>query len=184
MITYNDIYESLRKEKYSEQLQPLAKNFIKEVAEYLEDKKKVQDKKGDMFNDIITKTKKQLENAVSIFKELMMRRKKKLLTLAFIARETGISKKDFENMTDFEKNMFDKIIKSMEEADNKLASLIEGKQDKKKNLLINFKQDVEEFLGLEGEMIGPFEKGQMANLSGEIVDILVEAGKAEIVEEE
>ena len=95
MITYNDIYESLRKEKYSENLQPLGKKFISEVADYLQEKKELADKKEDMFSEAIIKTKKQLENAISIFKELMMRRKKKLLNLAFIARETGISKKDF-----------------------------------------------------------------------------------------
>jgi len=85
MITYNDIYEALRKEKYSEQLQPIDENFVKEVSVYLEEKKEVTEKKEDMFSDTIIKTKKQLENAISIFKELMLRRKKKLLNLAFIA---------------------------------------------------------------------------------------------------
>ena len=31
MITYNDIYEALRKERYSEQLQNLGKNFVKAI---------------------------------------------------------------------------------------------------------------------------------------------------------
>ena len=30
MITYNELYDALRKERYSEQLQPIPKNFIKE----------------------------------------------------------------------------------------------------------------------------------------------------------
>lgn len=182
MITYNDIYEALRKEKYSEQIQPLEKNFIKEVADYFKEKKEISEKKDDMFSDTITKTKKQFENAISIFKELMLRRKKKLLNLAFIAKETGISKRDFENMLDAEKEMFDKIIKSIEECDKEITSLLNGKQEKK-NALIVFKENIEEFLGLDGEPIGPFDKGEIANLPEEITKILKDAGKAEYVEE-
>jgi len=181
MITYNDIYEVLRKEKYSEQLQKLPKNFIKEVSEYLKDKKKVSEKSEDMFSDAIFKTKKQFENAVNIFKEIMLRRKKKLLSLAFIARETGISKRDFENMLGFEKEMFDKIVKSMEEADKSVNDLINGKEEKEKHVLISFKEDVEEFLDMEGNRVGPFKKGELANLPREIVEILKEAGKVEVI---
>ncbi len=183
MITYNDIYDALRKEKYSEQLQPLPKNFVEEVAEYLKEKKELVEKKKDIFSDVINKTKKQFENAISIFKEIMSRRKKKLLHLAFIAKETGISKRDFENMLDFEKEVFDNIVKNLEEADKKVNDLINGRQEKKNsNILVVFKEDVEEFLGLEGEKIGPFEKGDIANLPEKIAKILIEDKKAEVIE--
>ena len=52
MITYNDLYELLRKEKYSEQLQLLPKNFIKDVAAYFSEKKNYADKGEDLFSDI------------------------------------------------------------------------------------------------------------------------------------
>jgi len=79
MITYNDLYDTLRKERYSEQLQPIPKNFIKEVSAYLKDKKEIANKKNDDFSDTILKTKKQFENSIAIFKELILRRKKKIL---------------------------------------------------------------------------------------------------------
>jgi DNA replication initiation complex subunit (GINS family) len=153
------------------------------VAEYLKEKKSITKKEENIFSDAIIKTKKQLENAISIFKELMLRRKKKLLNLAFIARETGISKRDFENMLDFEKEMFDSIIESMENADKKVNGLINGKKDKKKHILVCFKDNVDEFLGSDGNMLGPFTKGEIANLPEEIVKILIDAEKTEIVEE-
>jgi len=184
MITYNDIYEALRKEKYSEQLQALPKNFISEIAEYFNEKKQIAEKKGDLFSDAILKTKKQLENAVSIFRELILRRKKKILNLAFIARETGISKRDFENMLDFEKDMFDSIVKSMENADKELNNMLNGSKKETSKILVTFKEDVEEFLDSNGEAVGPFEKGELANLPEEIVKILKEAGKVEVVEED
>ena len=49
--------------------------------------------------------------------------------------------------------------------------------------MIVFSDGVEEFVGLDGERVGPFEKGQIANLPREIAYILVADGKAEIVEE-
>jgi DNA replication initiation complex subunit (GINS family) len=183
MLTYNDIYEVLRKEKYSEQLQQLPKDFLKEVSDYLKEKKEISEKKEDMFSDTIIKTKKQLENVISMFKEIMLRRKKKLLNLAFVARETGIRKRDFENMLEFEKEMFDKIIKSMEDADSEVNNMMNGKREGAGHVLVVFKEDVEEFLGLDGEKVGPFSKGEMANLPEQIVNILKDAGRVEVVEE-
>ncbi len=184
MITYNDIYEALRRERYSDQLQKLPKTFIKEVSDYIKEKEEVVGKKEDLFSDAIIKTKKQLENAISIFKELILRRRKKLLNLAFIAKETGISKRDFENMLDFEKEVFDKIVKNLEESDKKVNDVLSGKDERLKNVLLLFKDDVEEFVGLDKEILGPYEKGDIANLPEEISRILVDGGKAEVVEEE
>jgi DNA replication initiation complex subunit (GINS family) len=183
MITYSDIYETARKERYSDQLQPISKNFIIEVADYLKEKKEVASKEDDVFSDTIAKTKKQLENAVTLFKELMLRRRKKILDLVLIAAETGISKQDFENMLDFEKDFFEEMMKCVDSSDKQLTEILNGKkEEEKKNILLVFKKDVEEFLDLDGEKIGPFEKGQIANLSSEIANILIDDGKAEVVE--
>lgn len=185
MLTYNDIYEALRRERYSEQLQNLSKNFVQEVAAYLEEKKTISEKPGDIFSDAVSKTKKQFENAVTMFKELMLRRKKKLLNLAFVAAETGISKRDYENMLSFEKEIFDKIMKSMEDGDKKLTKLLNGQeQEEKKNKLVSFLQDTEEFLGLDGEKLGPFKKGDIVNLPIEIANILAIDNKVADVAEE
>jgi len=186
MITYNELYDALRKERYSEQLQPISKNFIKEVAAYLKDKKEIAGKEDDDFSESITKTKKQFENSVAIFKELILRRKKKILDLVFVAAETGISKRDFENMLLLEKECFDEIMKSIEKSDKKVAKLLKGaeEEEKSKNKMIVFVQDSEEFLDLEGNRLGPFKKGDVANLSEEISNILIIDKKAEAIEEE
>ena len=186
MLTYNDIYEALRKERYSEQLQSLGKNFVQEVSAYLKEKKGISEKSEDIFSEAISKTKKQFENAISMFKELMLRRKKKLLSLAFVAAETGISKRDYENMLAFEKETFDKIMESMEIGDKKLTKLFNGQEqeEQKKNKLITFLQDTDEFLGLDGGKIGPFKKGEISNLPVDIANILIVDNKAEMMDEE
>jgi len=183
MITYNDIYEAARKERYSDQLQQLGKNFVEEVASYLKDKKEMASKDDDVFSDVLMKTKKQLENAVTLFNELMLRRRKKILNLVLIAAETGISKQDFENMLAFERVLFEDMMKNIDTTDKTIHELLNGKKEEPdKNELIIFKTGVEKFMDLEGGNLGPFEKGQMANIPRTIAKILVDDGKAEIVE--
>lgn len=184
MITYNDIYEVARKERYSEQLQKLNKNFIGEVSDYLKEKKEIASKEDDVFSDVIIKTKKQLENAITLFKELMVRRRKKILNLVLIAAETGISKQDFDNMLDFEKDLFEDLMKCIDDSDKKLSKTLNGvKEEEQKNELIVFKENVDEFVGLDGEKMGGFEQGQIVNLPKEIAKILVDDKKAEVVKE-
>jgi len=188
MITYNELYDALRKERYSEQLQPIPKNFIKEVAAYLKDKKEIANKESDDFSDTIQKTKKQFENSIAIFKEFMLRRKKKILELAFIATETGISKRDFENMLLIEKECFDGIMKLLEKEDKKIEEILKGvednEQNKSQNKMIVFIEDTDEFLDLEGNKLGPYKKGDIANIFEEVANILIIDKKAEAIEEE
>ncbi len=183
MITYNDIYEAARKERYSTQLQPIPKNFVEEVANYLKEKKEIASKQDDDFSDVIMKTKKQLENAITLFKELMLRRRKKILNLVLIAAETGISKQDFDNMLAFEKDLFEDFMKNIDSSDKRVSGILNGRKTEiSKNELIVFTENVEEFMDLEGGKMGPFEKGQIANIPKEIAKILIDDNKAEIIE--
>jgi len=183
MITFNDIYEANRREQYSEQLQELSKNFISNVASYLKEKKEMASKEDDVFSDIIIKNKKQMENAYTLFKELMRKRRKKILNLILVAAETGISKKDFDNMLDFEKELFEELMKCIDASDKKMSEALNGKDDAPKNEMIIFKEDVEEFVGLEGEKMGAYKIGQIANIPKEIAKILVDDGKADYMAE-
>lgn len=184
MITYNDIYEAARKERYSEQLQAIPKNFILEFAKYIKDKKEIASKDTEDFSDVIVKTKKQLENAKTLFDELIRIRRKKILNLVLIASETGISKQDFENMLSMEKELFEGLMDCMDFSKKKLSESLNGinGEPAKNNDLVVFLEDIEEFLGVEGEKMGPFQKGDIANISKEIAKILSESGKAEIIE--
>lgn len=188
MITYNELYDALRKERYSERLQPIPKRFINEVSAYLKDKKEIANKKDDEFSDTIQKTKKQFENSIAIFKELILRRKKKILELAFIAAETGISKRDFENMLAIEKECFDGIMKSLEKSDKQINKSLKGAEEetegKPANKMVVFIENTEGFLDIDGNTLGPFKKGDIANIAEEVANILIIDKKAEGIEEE
>ena len=185
MITYNDIYEAARQERYSDQLQPLSKNFIIDVAKYIKEKKQFTLKESEEFSGVIDKTKKQFENVITFFKELIVRRRKKILNLVLIAAETGISKRDFENMLNFEKELFEELMKCMDVSDKKLNRILEGDklEQVQNNELVIFIEDVESFVGLDAASMWPFEKGQIVNIPKQIAKILFEGGKVEKIVE-
>lgn len=184
MITYKDIYETAKKERYSENLQPISKNFIKEISKYMKEKREAASREDDVFSEALVKTKKQLENAITLFQELLRRRRKKILRLVLIASETGISKQDFENMLLLEKSLFEDLMQCIERSDKKLNELLSGQKDDDsvKNSLIVFLEDVESFNSASGEKLGPFTMGQFANLPMDATDDLVKEKKAQLIE--
>lgn len=185
MITFSDIYEAMRKEKYSEQLQPLPKKFLVESSEYFNEKKDFLSKEEDLFSDVALRNKKKLENAMVSFRDLLRIRKKKILNLAFVASEVGINKKDFENLLSFEKDLFEEIVKSLEKADKNLNAEMSGaSKDEMKHKLVRFLEEVPEFLDFEGNEVGPFEKGEIANLENEIVEVFEKDKRVEILEDD
>ena len=185
MISYNDLYELLRKERFSETLQLLPKSFLEDVAIYMGERKAESSGSDGMFADSVAKARKQFENAIAIFKELMMRRKKKLLNLVFVAAETGIMKKDYENMLVFERELFDKMVKAFEDNEKEISKVLIAKKDgeKNKNRMIIFNQNVEQFVDMTGSLIGPFASGELVNIDSEVAGILVSGGKASFVDE-
>jgi DNA replication initiation complex subunit (GINS family) len=183
MITYAEIYEILRKEKYNENLQPLPKNFMSEIKSYFSEKKAVSNRESDMFSDEIKKSKKQLENAIEIIKELTRRREEKVLRLAVIAAKIGISKKDIENMLDTEKDLFTIVAEKIENAEKKLHLVIQGIHEETfQNDLVKFNQDIPEVLGQDSKVLGPFKKGDIANLPKDIATIFIDSKQATLIE--
>jgi DNA replication initiation complex subunit (GINS family) len=173
----------MRKEKYSENLQILPKKFLVDVADYFKDKKDFLTQEDDLFSDVAIKSKKRLDNAMTSFRDLLRIRKKKILNLAFVASQVGISKKDFENLLGFEKDLFEELVKALEKAEkNQSADMSGDEKDIRKHKLVRFLDDVPEFLGFDGSEIGPFAKGEIANLESEIVDILEKDKKVEVID--
>ena len=138
MMGYNELYEILRKEKYSENLQPLPKTFLADFRDYIKENKDSFSQKTDLFSDSVGKMKKQFENSLSIFRELILKRKKKILNLVFVATETGLMKRDYENMLDLEREVFDKLVKIFEDGDRELSRTLADREEiKDKNKRIS-----------------------------------------------
>lgn len=184
MLDYNELYELLRKEKYGDQLQMLSKNFLPEVTEFLQDKRKELANLTDSFSETSLRTKKQFENSLSIFRELMRIRKRKILNLVFVASETGIMKKDFGTMLPYEQNLFERLVGNVEDADKELHFLLNGGSiAKPSQRMILITQPITQFVDMAGNAIGPFDKGMLVNLDNDVASILVSDSKANFVDE-
>ncbi len=184
MIDYNELYELLRKEKYGDQLQPLSKNFLTEITDFLQDKRKELANLTDSFSESSLRTKKQFENSLSIFRELMRIRKRKILNLVFVASETGIMKRDFGTMLPYEHSLFERLVSNVEDADKELHFFLNGGTIvKPSQRMVLVTQPITQFVDMTGAPIGPFDKGVLVNLDNEIASILVSDSKAQFVDE-
>jgi len=187
MVTYPEIFEMLRKERYTDKLQELGPNFLDDVATYLQEKKAMlereREERPEFFNETIERTKKQLENAKAMLRELFTVREKKIIELALIASKTGISRTDMKSMLSNEKDLFETVFQKIKESEEKLLGIIEGvKKLEDDNILVKFKAGLPKFLDLSGGEIGPFRESDVANLPKKIAETLIKNKIVEMVE--
>ena len=83
IITYENLYEILRREKYRTELQKLDETFYKDVVKYLQEKRAIlesQAKKDNIFASTeLEKTQTQLKNVLKIIRELYEKRENKIV---------------------------------------------------------------------------------------------------------
>ena len=92
---------------------------------------------------------------------------------------------DFEMKIEIINNINHITIWSYDLEDKKIEEILRGKNnDQPKNKMIVFIDDTDKFLDIEGNELGPFKKGDIANLSEEISNILIIDKKAEGVDED
>jgi len=196
-ITYEFLYELLRKEKFRKELQKLDENFFKDVINYLEEKKTIlmsQEKKDSIFAPSnVQKTRKQLENLQKIIKEFYERRETKIIQLAVFSSRTNAPIQDYASMLEEEKEFYKTIVEELNNYRSSiLKSLLEGKlpikgKSKKKQKdqepvetkLVRFMQAIPQFVGDDLEVYGPFESEDISNLPARVAEVLIKNNRAE-----
>jgi len=200
IITYETLYELLRREKLRPELQKLEDSFFEDIVKYLKEKQVIlesQKAKDSVFSQLeIEKTKRQIDNILKIIKEIYEKRENKIVNLALMS-----SRAELENKTpsmlreekELYKNLLSILLKSRKDI---LKNILESKlpliekTDKPKELkslqepensikLIRFLQEIPQFVGTDLNTYGPFDKEDMANLPFEIADLLIKKEKAE-----
>ena len=190
IITYETVYETLRKEKFKNDLQQLEENFFNDVVKYMEERKKTllsSESKDSIFaSENIIKTKKQIENIQKIISELYERRETKLIQLALTASRTNYPQ-DSSSMTFEEKKLyFDLVNKLNNYRENILHKILAGKMPEIKEesnpdelRLIRLLESVPQFIGDDLKTYGPFETEEVANLPKRVSEILIKNKRAE-----
>jgi len=229
IITYETLFDILRKEKSRGELQELAEDFYLQSFAFL--KNKMDETTGDYFE----KTQIQLRNAKKILKELFERRERKIINLAIDNARSNNMLVNKESMTPKEKKFFDDALsfvklnkmniigpvltgvmpsdlpsynnpkekkekeekerkaerKQEEKEKNSEVKINERKKEKKEQdstnpklfgeLKVKIISSLPKFLGPNGEILGPFNKGEETTLPEKIVRILEKKGKAEVI---
>lgn len=218
-ITYETLYELLRREKSKDELQKLDESFFRDVLDYLKEKARiVQEAAGkfDMFSvEERENTQNQLNNVRRILKELYERREKKITEMALNKSKTNSNIIDTANLLAKEQELYNETVRTLDSfRKNILLTLLELKppeiaqqpppepvpeppipepepgppeplpkpEPASDKIKVKFLQKVEQFVGKELELYGPFEPETVAELPKEIADILVNKGSASIAE--
>jgi len=111
-ITYETLFDLLRREKNREELQELDKDFYEQVLAYLKEKKSDLTKKGDeLFASAEReKLKIQFQNIRRIVKELYERREKKIIIIAMSKARTGSDVIDTSALLPSERQYFEEQV--------------------------------------------------------------------------
>ena len=127
-ITYETLFEILRREKDKEELQKLSDSFFSDVIAYLEDRKKA-------FSEVTLQSfgdKKKLEDELGnirrILKDLYERREKKIVNLALNISRTKSNLIDTSGLLKEEKELFDSLMNALDNGrENIIKKLLESK---------------------------------------------------------
>ena len=207
-ITYETLFELLKREKDTADLQKLELSFFDNFVEYLNEKKDMLNRDDTLFSyDEKKKVEKQIDNARRLIKEIYERREKKILNIALIKSRTKSHVLDISSLLDNEKKFLGDIEKVLNAyRENVIYSVMEGKpvlqvkhqekvakeeinaandaeEETKSTKLVRFLYSVPKFVGTELEEYGPFAEEDIANLPLEIADLLIGKGKVEEIKE-
>ncbi len=193
-ITYETIYELLRKEKYEPELQPLPQTFFNDIIEYLKEKQAILDSQKaqkSIFSKETEKTEKQIQNIKRIIREIYERRENKIIQLALFSSRTDINQ-EYQNMLLEEQEFFNLLLKLLNtyrsgilyNLINLKIPLISAPKDiktenKEKSKLVRFLHPVPKFMGEDLNIYGPFNEEDMANLPYKAAQILINKKRAQ-----
>jgi len=200
IITYETLYELLRREKLKPELQKLDESFFKDIINYLQEKKAIlesQESKESVFTKIeAEKTKRQIVNILKIITELYEKRENKILQLALInsrtkaenkipemlKEEKELYKSILNDLSKFRKDILHNILETKEPEISKSEKPKEIKRPQKpenSTKLIRFLNELPKFVGTDLKVYGPFDKEDVAHLPKEIANLLIKKEKAE-----
>jgi len=206
-ITYETLFELLRREKERNELQKLDSAFFNNVLRYLKDKQAIINKQQtDLFSaEEKKKTQEQLDNVKRIIRELYGKREKKIVSMAIDKSKNKSTIIDNSVFLKEEKELFDNIVKVLDIGrENVLFNIVNLKEPvslqrvslekrefkeetekmKKDTKLVRFLSAVPKFVGKELEEYGPFDEEDVASLPVEIATVLINKARAEEISED
>ena len=187
-VTFDTIREAYRRERASEKLQPLEKDFYEKALEYLSRKRgeleSARSRGGRFGNKLVKQHELELENAEMTLRLLCDLRENKILKLAIA--QSNIRQKIELELPPEEGELLSEVMKLIKNKRTKLfgeeVPAIEEKSaepDESGLIEVRFVQQTPKFLGLDLKTYGPYNVGDTAKLPKELSDLLISRGKAQ-----
>lgn len=192
VITFETLYDIMRREKARDELQKLDLNFYNDVASYIKDKQNIlesQAGKDSIFaSQELDKTRTQLKNVLKIVKDLYDRRESKVIQLALLSARNKDKIYDTSALLPEEHSFYGNVKSVVESSRDGFFSLPSQNLEKPKDLKTKAKMDngykvrmlddVPEFLGTDLQSYGPFTNGTISSLPSDIAEMLVSTNQA------
>lgn len=139
IITFEQIYDIVRKEKSSDELQPLNPQIYHQLRNYLITKEKIiNDSAGKVIETEIEKQKIQLNSAKALAKEFFERRERKIVLLAL--SKSKMADLDLSKLMDSEKELVIKAAKLIENHREENLSIMFGADESPKQASVKSKE--------------------------------------------
>lgn len=191
VITFETLYDIMRREKARDELQKLSESFYTDVVSYIRDKQQILEsqagKESIFASQELDKTRTQLKNVMKIVKDLYDKRESKIMHLAILSARNKDQVYDTSALLPEEHPLFGDIRNvvtlardgffSMPNSASKPKDLkISGEKDNA--VKVHITCDVPEFLGTDLQPYGPFQNNASISLPAQIADMLVSMGQA------
>jgi DNA replication initiation complex subunit (GINS family) len=144
-ITYETLFDLLRREKNRPELQKLSDSFLEDVNEYIRQKKSIlkgqQIKIGMSASAEKENTEKQIENIKSMLNNLFDRRQQKIIQMAIIKAKTSSNPNDYNSLLNQEHKLFNSLAKVLSSFRQELFSGIDLEEKQEPDKEESKKQD-------------------------------------------
>lgn len=195
VITYETIFDLLRREKTRSELQNLPKEFSLKIVDYINTENDLSISQELSYTEK-EKIKRELVNFKKLLIKLHQIRERKIIDMILLKLKTMNIPPDGNNLTTDEEDLFNNVekvliksrksfldnvysrIKDTSHSNQTKTKDISQKQSKNPNssshkiIKVEFIKDMEKFIGPNLENYGPFEVGDTTDLPEIIVDIL------------
>ncbi|MFQ5648228.1 MAG: hypothetical protein ACE5FW_03240 [Candidatus Aenigmatarchaeota archaeon] len=163
MLTYETLMGILGKEKTSNKLIDLPADFFTQAKAYLDKKEKLKTK-ADHW---------ELDSAKRILQDLVELRERKIINHALFFVRSGAKP---ENMAEEELQFFSRLVEVIQGWQDKKKDLLEAKQEPKG--IVAMLEAVDKFVGMDMKAYGPFKAGDISTLPKENAELLIKKGLA------
>jgi len=188
-FSYEDLYELMRAEKYSTDLQPISAEQFQKIRRYFKTKEEFLEKqKEGLFDEALEKVKVELDNAKRAIKDLHEKRELKVIHRSLFSAKSSFKFKDTTNMLISEEKLYFALLEMLKRSGVEFFEVLDNSDkmhstDTQKPLKEDFKrikllEDIPELMDTKLNRYGPFSSNAIIELPKELAGLLLTQNKA------